>query len=61
VGGSPWPAHGGDGGQAEGCTGEAGRPAIVASVGDVGEHLRARVTLLVGSTGPVEHRRRPRQ
>jgi hypothetical protein len=42
----------------EGCVGEGGRPAVVGSVGEVGEHLGARVTLLEGSTGLEEHRRR---
>jgi hypothetical protein len=35
-----------------------GQPAVVGSVGEVGEHLRVRAMLLVGSTGLVEHRRR---
>jgi hypothetical protein len=35
-----------------------GWSAVVGSVGEVGEHLRARVTLQVGSMGPEEHRRR---
>jgi hypothetical protein len=55
---SPWWAHGGDGGRGEGCAGVGGWPAVVGSVGEVGDHLRARVMLLVGSTGPEEHRRR---
>jgi hypothetical protein len=42
----------------EGCTCEGGQPAVVGSVGEVGEHLRARATLLVGLTGLEEHRRR---
>jgi hypothetical protein len=58
VGGSPWQARGGDGGQAEGCAGEGGRPAVFGLVGEVGEHLRAREMLLAGSTGLEEHRRR---
>jgi hypothetical protein len=36
----------------EGCAGEGGRPAVVDSVGEVGEHLRARAMLLAVSTGP---------
>jgi hypothetical protein len=35
-----------------------GQPAVVGSVGEVGEHLRGRAMLLVGSTGLVEHQRR---
>jgi hypothetical protein len=42
----------------DGCAGEGGRPAVIGSVGEVGEHLRARAMLLAGSTGPEEHRRR---
>jgi hypothetical protein len=42
----------------EGCAGEGGGATIIGSVGEVGEHLRARATLLVGSTGPEEHRSR---
>jgi hypothetical protein len=42
----------------EGCAGVGGQPTVVGSVGEVGEHLRARVTLLAGSTGPEEHWRR---
>jgi hypothetical protein len=42
----------------EGCVGEGGRPAVVVSVGEVDEHLRARATPLEGSTGPEEHLRR---
>jgi hypothetical protein len=42
----------------EGCADEEGRSAVVGLVGEVGEHLRAPATLLVGSTGLEEHRRR---
>jgi hypothetical protein len=35
-----------------------GRPAVVGSVGEVGEHLRARAMLRVGWMGPEEHQRR---
>jgi hypothetical protein len=34
-----------------------GQPAVAGSVGEVGEHLKARATLLAGSTGPEEHQR----
>jgi hypothetical protein len=35
-----------------------GRPVVVGSVDEVGEHLRARAMLLAGTTGPEECRRR---
>jgi hypothetical protein len=42
----------------DGCADEGGRPTVVGLVGEVSEHLRAWATLLAGSTGPEEHRRR---
>jgi hypothetical protein len=42
----------------EGCASEGDRSAVIGSVGEVGEHLGARATLLEGSTGPEEHWRR---
>jgi hypothetical protein len=42
----------------EGCASERGPPVVVGSVGEVGEHLRARAMLLAGLTGLEEHQRR---
>jgi hypothetical protein len=58
VGGSPWRAHGGDGDQWRGAPVRGGQLAVVGSVGEIGELLRAQATLLAESTGPEEHRRR---
>jgi hypothetical protein len=55
AGGSPELGRDGDGGRVKGCASEGGRPAVVGSVGEVGENLKARATLLAGSMGSEEH------